>query len=148
KLLASVASSYGDNNRQTHEDWTVRLWNVASGQELHRFEQVHGGAPAFRPDGRVLAYLDHDERRMRCRDVLTGRERSAPKDKDIPAYAFSPEGQWLATGHAAGSIRIREQATGQEILHFEATPSGVSQLIWAPDGKKLFSNNGDATVLI
>jgi WD40 repeat protein len=147
RLLASLAHSFGDQNGQ-HQDWTVRIWDVASGRQLHRFEQLYAWEPAFRPDGRVLVYLAGNERRMRCRDVITGKERSGVPDTDLTAYVFSPEGQWLATAHVGGTIRVRERATGQEVLHFQAAPSGASQLIWAPDGRKMFSNNGDATVLI
>jgi hypothetical protein len=94
----------------------------------------------------VLAYVSQG--RLFFRQTLTGRELPAAAETDITAFAFSPEGVWLATAHDQGSIRVREQTTNQEILRFDAAPARVHQLIWTKDGKRLISGNDDQTALV
>src|SRR5262249_11839961 len=50
------------------KDETMRLWEVASGRELHRWEDdTRGvGGPAFSPDGRLLAFSFAKELRVLC----------------------------------------------------------------------------------
>jgi hypothetical protein len=146
RYLASAAHSYIGEGNKSHEDWTVRLWDIAEGVEMERISQLYAGHLAFRPDGAVLVWLGQDQ--LRRLDVLSGQELASPANLDLTAVAFSPDGQWLATAHRGGVIRVREEATGQEIFQFQATPAGVDKLIWAADSKTLISQNGDATVLI
>src|SRR4029077_17026215 len=104
------------------------------------------GHLAFRPDGRVLVWLG--EGRMHRRDVLTGDDLPVPAEPDLTVFGFSRAGLWLAPAHTSGLIRIGDEATGQEVLRFRATPASIGKLIWATDGRTLFSENGDTTVLI
>jgi RNA polymerase sigma factor (sigma-70 family) len=149
RLLASVAHSYGGNDG-FHEDWTVRLWDVASGRELHRFGLLYPQTPSFTPDSRSLYCLGQAEGQARLHgwDALTGRERAGVPETDVTAYAFSPDGQWLATAHRGGVIRVREPAAGRDVVCFQTGSADVSQLIWAADGKTLLSSVNDATVLV
>lgn len=54
----------------------------------------------------------------------------------ILCVAWSPNGQWLATGAQDGTIRVTEAATGKEV-HRLATDHVVSGMAFAPDGKVL-----------
>jgi len=145
KLLASASHAYV-GNKANQEDFSVRVWDVASGSERHRYGLPYPNQVAFRPDGRLVACLSED--RLRCWDTFTGKEKLVVRGKDLTAYAFSPDGRWLATSHRDGTVRVQEPATGQEILRFGSPPVTASKLIWAADAKTLIAGNGDLTVLV
>jgi RNA polymerase sigma factor (sigma-70 family) len=145
RLLASAAHSYGGaKDNKSHEDWSIRLWDVRQGTEIERIPQLYPDRLAFRPDGRVLIW--HGSGPMHQRDLLTGEEW--PGKEGETAFAFSRDGHWFASAMTGGKIHIREAATGQEVMHLEASPANVLKLLWAPDGKTLVSSQDDATVLI
>jgi RNA polymerase sigma factor (sigma-70 family) len=145
KLLVSTAHSFHEPNKP-NEDWTVRLWDVASGAQLQRFPLLYAEQPAFRPDGRVVVCLAQGQ--MHYWEVFSGRPGPGPSSKDLMAFAYSPDGRWLATAHTGGTILVREQETEKEILRFDAGPAGVYKLVWSSDGKTLISANLDLTALI
>jgi WD40 repeat protein len=147
KLLLSASHAYSEQKMQKlHDDFSVRVWDVVRGEEMQRFENLYPQQPAFHPDGRMVAFLSQG--RMICRDALTGRERPSAKETDITAFAFSPDGNWLATAHGHGTIRIREQPTRKEVLRFDASPNVINHLTWTTDGKRLISGNNDQTALV
>jgi hypothetical protein len=145
RFLASASHGYNDGTK-LHEDRSVRIWDVAQGMELERISQLYPDHLAFRADGRVLAWLDQG--RMYHRDFLIGQDVPDHENENATAFAFSADGWWLAKAQTGGLIRIQEEATGKEVLRFQATPAGVHKLIWAADGRTLISANGDATVLV
>jgi WD40 repeat protein len=99
-------------------DGTVRLWEVASGQERCRFHsQQHSGNPmAFAPDGRLVAALDPFDRTIRLWDTSTEElfdqyEGHRPMNRGpaaavIEALAISPTGRLLASAAGDGSILL------------------------------------------
>src|SRR5438552_1888526 len=84
----------------------VRLWDVAAGKELRRFD-VPGTARRMAflpPKGAVLVTLGHDSV-VRFWDVAAGKELrrldtpgKGPGD-GVEAFALSPDGKFLATGN-------------------------------------------------
>src|SRR5262249_54436710 len=108
------------------QDETIRLWNVAEGQELH----VLAGHPfpvarqgdrsfpiarmAFSPDGESLA-ADSLDGGVHLWNVKTGQPKEPVRWHVGPALAvaFSPDGRWLATGGADKTVQLIDRATGQ-----------------------------------
>jgi RNA polymerase sigma factor (sigma-70 family) len=151
KLLAS-ASHFSDQ--------TVRLWDVATGEELRQY--VVPSVPegngtfmgvsvwvAFTANGKVLAAGGTD-RKLRLWDTATGRElfnqeiRSLPvRSKDGPSspnawkeyvsnVAFTPDGRVMALS-IYQTTYVVDVASNQRLVHFEK--AGVLSL--SPDGKTL-----------
>jgi WD40 repeat protein len=95
---------------------TVRIWDVATGQE--RAALVGHAGPvagvAVAPDGSWLAAGGQDGT-VRIWDVATGRERAALAGHTGPVagVAVAPDGSWLAAGGQDGTVRIWDTATGQ-----------------------------------
>ncbi|MCP4104649.1 MAG: WD40 repeat domain-containing protein [Desulfobacteraceae bacterium] len=107
KTLASVAGP-GDN--------TVRLWDVASGKEIRRFEaHTHWiESVAFSPDGKTLA-SGSDDKTVRLWDVASGKEiqRLKAHTDVVNSVAFSPDGKTLASGSADKTARLWDVASGR-----------------------------------
>ena len=80
---------------------------------------------------------------VRIWDVATQKE-SAPlmeHTDDVISLAFSPDGQWLATGSVDGVARIWEVATGQEVTRIQHRGQ-VQTVAFSPDGHWLVTASG------
>jgi hypothetical protein len=141
-------------------DETIRVWDVASGQEILRIAQQHKGAEIIRfsPDGRFLATSapnrqgDHT---VRLWDAATGQLRwhvlLAPGVAS--QLAFTPDGETLvgAVGpvgkhHEPSEVRLWDMATGKERARWPAHRAWVMGLAVSPDGRALATAGLDRTV--
>jgi WD40 repeat protein len=138
KLLASAGN------------YAVRLWDPATGVEVHRL-QGHQGVPvavAFSPDGRLLASAGYDQS-IRLWELSTWREVRQCRGHEgrITSVAFSPDSKTLASGgiiasnvlrgtdaDQADQVRLWNVATGKEISKLAVRASVVA---FAADGKTL-----------
>jgi WD40 repeat protein len=102
----------------------IRLWQVATGKELHRFRDSAGvAAAAFSPDGkRLFAATDHA---LRPFDVLSGKPVPALSGHTaaVTALAFSRDGTAL-TSAGDGTARIWKVATAKPVRTFQPGSSG------------------------
>lgn len=96
----------------------VRLWETASGKEVRLF--VKPTAPA---------------------GIGGNRMPTSP-----PVVALSPDGKTLATVAAPGNmLTLWEIESGKQIGQWKSA-SAITILLFAPDGKSLFSKDGDGFV--
>lgn len=132
-------------------DRTVRVWDVATGQEVQRLTGHHAGieALAFAPDGKTIASAGRDQR-IRLWDVTTGKERfpSEAHDGIVWSVSFSRDGKMLATGGNDARICLWDVASRKLLRRLEGHAGMISALEFSPDGKVLASASGgpDATV--
>ena len=92
-------------------DWTVRLWDPATGEHL-RTLTGHAGTVrgvAFSPDGRLLASGCSNDRTVRLWDPATGEHlRTLTGHADgVWGVAFSPHGRLLASGGGSDDMTVR-----------------------------------------
>jgi hypothetical protein len=66
----------------------------------------------------------------------------------VTAAAFSPNGEWLATGDRNGGITIWDADNGLEIHTLAGHKTGVTALSWRPDSKVLASASEDGAAKI
>jgi RNA polymerase sigma factor (sigma-70 family) len=120
----------------------TRLWEVASGKELHRLEHGEGGLRtiAFSPDGKTVAG-GGDYGWARVWDVESGKElKKFPKAagyRMVGSVAFAPDGQTLAVASVwstADAIRLYNLTTGDERLRIDRP---ANCLHFSSDGKVL-----------
>jgi WD40 repeat protein len=105
-------------------DNKVRLWEAASGKELH----VVGGAPGANPNAANLAF------------VRAGFGGNGARD-----LAFSPDGKTVAVG-GGNAVRLFDTATGQEQPLAGGHHAPISAVRVAQDGKTMLSRGGDGVV--
>ena len=133
------------------DDGTVRLWDVATQQQI--------GAPmtassivnsvAFSPDGTSLATAGGDGT-VQLWDVATQEQIGAPMPADsssVHSVAFSPDGTTLATGGDDGTARLWDVATQEQIgVPMTASSGKAYSGAFSPDGKTLATAGDGGTV--
>jgi WD40 repeat protein len=137
---------------------TVILWDAASGKMLR--EMHHGGtidswAAAFSPDGRkfltggtagtgMLAFKGA----ARLWEVASGQlVLELPHEGLVDSVAFSPDGQWIATGCNDSVARLWNVATGARIADLKHE-GHVRSVAFSPDSQRLLTASFDHTVRV
>lgn len=129
------------------EDRTVRLWDVASGRELRRFEGHTGEvtAVAFSADGsRVVS----GDRVLRLWDVKTGRalRRFEGHTDKVRALTISADGKFIVSGSNDGTVRLWDTAKGTEVVSTAGHTGPVTSVAISADGGRIISGSHDRTV--
>jgi WD40 repeat protein len=147
------------------EDFTVKLWNVASGALLATFG-VEDCAPAacgkghrdavnsvvFSPDGKLLVSAGNDNT-IRVWNVIDRKYSftmgGGRGHQDwVLGLAFSPDGKKLASASRDRLIKIWDIATQEWVMDINGHSDWVYALVYSPDGKSLISASSDRTVRI
>ncbi|MHC4877820.1 MAG: WD40 repeat domain-containing protein [Planctomycetota bacterium] len=138
----------GDLLATGHQDGSVRLWDVDSGQELRRLDG-HSGyvwSVSFSADGSRLASGSGDKS-VRLWDVDSGQElRRLDGHSDyVRSVAFSADGSRLASGSDDKSVRLWDVDSGQELrrLHVGST---VRSVMFHQSGAYLAAGCDDGTI--
>jgi WD40 repeat protein/uncharacterized caspase-like protein len=149
-------------------DNTIKLWNVASGQELKTLKghSQKVRSIAFSSDGKTLASGSLDTT-IKLWDVASGQELKTLTGHSsfVNSVAFSPDGKTLASGSLDTTIKLWDVALGQELktlggIHQSRSVPTARRLptemptIWGPvdsvafssDGKTLASGSSDGTI--
>src|SRR5262245_40669601 len=138
-------------------DSSIRLWDVASGNELRTFEG-HNGAVfelAFRADGKVLASASGD-RTVKLWNVASGERLDTLKEsqKELYSLGFSPDGKKLAAVGVDNRIRIwsiadeAKEGTNPLLISQFGHESPILRLVWSGDGKLIATAGEDRLVKI
>ncbi len=130
-------------------DKTVRLWEVASGRELHILPSHTNWvySVAFSPDGKTLASGSSDNT-IKLWDVASGQELKTitGHDNSVLSVAFSPDRETLASGSTDQTIRVWEIASRKEIKIFKVRTGSIYSVKFSPKGETLASGGGDNTI--
>jgi WD40 repeat protein len=144
-----------------HTDFSVRLYEVDTGKELHKLAKHTGQvwAVGLTPDGKraVTGALD---RTMHLWDADAGKHLLAFENvTDYPrCLAFRPDGKKVVVGHSentnwnfvpnAGTLRVWDVATGKLERSATGHTSAITAVAWSRDGKWIASSSFDRTVRI
>ena len=125
-------------------DRTIRLWDIATGQEIRRFEgHTHGvTSVSFSPDGRYA--LSGGVTTLRLWDIETGQEiRRFEGQWSAADVSFSPDGRYALSGSEDRTIRLWKIETGKEIRRLEVQGDSVHSVSFSPDGRYALSGGAD-----
>jgi RNA polymerase sigma factor (sigma-70 family) len=147
-IVALAVSPDGKSLVSQSYDRTVRVWDLATGKERHRYPAprhggVHGklyGAVGFSARSEALQ-VESADRTVLLRDVATGkvlREFRGHRER-VDALFLAPGGKWLASAAlgADKTIRIWEAATGKQLGKVPNHKHGARFAAFSPDGKVL-----------
>jgi RNA polymerase sigma factor (sigma-70 family) len=144
-------------------EWAIRIWDSATGNERHRMLWQKGAVSflACTRDGRTLISASNTVAEIHVADLATGRQLRTihnPTRDYAGAIALAPNDKTVAVGgdvrrHGAGNVGghtslicLLDVATGQELQKFEGHQSSIQAIAFAPDGKTLASASYDATL--
>jgi hypothetical protein len=145
--LATSGESYtGDDG--SHEDRTIRLWDVAKRAEHRRFtrSQPYSGRLRFTPDSRSFVYNDGGA--LHFVDIGTGQELTPSSFKEVADFTFAAGGRWLVLLGNDHTVRFWELASGMELYRIAPPDCGMSRIETVPGDRTLLTLNEDATVVI
>jgi WD40 repeat protein/class 3 adenylate cyclase len=141
-------------------DKTARLWDAATGKELHEFtgfpSQVH--AVAFSPDGKYLLTGSSippgganaaSAGPLRLWDVATGEEvrRFEGHTSSVWSVAYSPDARYILSGSRDKTARLWDAATGQQLQVFSGHTDALNEygVAFSPDERYVATASGDGT---
>jgi WD40 repeat protein len=140
RLLSGSGYPYGDG--------TMRLWDVASGKELRRFqgdEMTWVLGVALAPDGRT-ALSGSADRFVRLWDAETGQMLRRFEHEAVNGVAFAPDGRRFLSGGKDATVRLWDVESGRELRRFEGHTAKIEDVAFAPDGRRALSGGEDGSL--
>jgi WD40 repeat protein len=146
-----VISPDGRTLASGSKDETIKIWNIATGQEIrtlngHSSFVAWVNSVAISPDSRTLASGSEDKT-IKIWNIATGQEIRTGHSAWVRSVAISPDGRTLA-GNNFDNIKIWNIATGQEIRTLNGHSYEVTSVAISPDSKTLASGSVDNTIKI
>jgi WD40 repeat protein len=146
---AATFTPTGEHILSASHDGTVRLWDVATGRELHSFVGHTGPvwSVAVSPDGQ-FALSGGQDRTLRLWDLKTGRALPGMPDQVMPvnSVAFSPDGRLALCAGMDGMVRVWDLSTRSQVQVFKGHTRKVTCAGFALDGKFALSGSRDCTL--
>jgi WD40 repeat protein len=129
-------------------DQTVRLWDTATGRELHCIKDCNSFHAVFADGGKTLIVGDH--RTWRFVDTATGKTLDPLKvEGEVNSFAVSPDGKTLAAlvgargeplwtgGPTNWHLHLWDLPTRKKLGRWDEPWTVGLPLAFAPDGKQL-----------
>ena len=127
---------------------TVKLFNLASGQETSTIVAKDTESIVFSADGQSL-YAGGGGG-LTVLNVASGAQTGALGSYTAGGatrLALSPDGSLLASGGMFDDpLVLYDTASGQQLRSFSGHKGGINSLSFSPDGKLLASSAGDVTI--
>lgn len=134
-------------------DGVVRLWDLAAGKEIARYQEGDKRAyiVAFSADGRLLATIGSAEPSaiVRLRDAATGRllhQPAPPPLHVVHGFALAPDGQTVALWTRENLVRLWKPTPMPASLSLVGHTGEAWAVAFSPDSLTLASASDDHTV--
>jgi WD40 repeat protein/beta-lactamase regulating signal transducer with metallopeptidase domain len=121
------------------EDDTIRVWEIATGKEIRRFARPRPAEPKPPKEGDKAA----PKNKVKGEAVLRLMTQGVG-DAGNFSVALAPDGKTLAAANGQ-VIQLWDVGTGKAIRQIEGPSTGLSGLLFSPDGKRLAARSPDNT---
>lgn len=131
-----------------HMDGHIRIWDLRSGELAHELANIHSKPVScirLNPDGRSLLSSSRDNLLrlidLRSHDIIyTYKDDNYRSAVNWSRASFSPDGQYIASGGANGSLYVWKTLTGRcELQLSTANNVPITSVAWAPNGLQVVS---------
>jgi len=125
-------------------DDTMRVWDIASGRELLRFEFPAAiKSIAVLPNGRTVLVGSNDHLLRLC-DIISGQiiRSLAGHTENVQAVALLPDGHRAISGASDSTMRLWDLRSATEIKRFAHPGDTVWSVAVHPDGRRAVSLAG------
>jgi WD40 repeat protein len=154
RLAASASGAwYLGNGRWVTgaDDLTARLWDLATGRELHCLDGHSGTVTkvAFSPGGDRLVTCGTSDQTIRVWDTRTGKELRCIKETHAPqvrAVAFLPDGRRILSAGHDKMVRLWDGETGEQLRQFEGHAEVLHTVAVSPDGHRAASGGWEKAI--
>jgi WD40 repeat protein len=162
KIIASGAETYviafspdGTILASGASDFTIKLWDVASGNEIRSLVGHTNfiGRLAFSPKGDLLVSMAY-EQPVKLWDVASGRELyTLDASSGARSIAISPDGGILAVTGFGEAITLWDLSSGTELRTISrksggGSEDGAASVAFSPDGKLLASGYDKGMIVL
>jgi WD40 repeat protein len=125
---------------------STRIWDAASGRQVHELPLEAVTLARFSPDGRWLATYNWSGTQLW--EVGTWQPARRFEPTLFNPDMFSPKGRLVALGGVFGVVRLVEIETGKEIARLTGPePTHYTPLCFTPDGTGLIATGADQKTL-
>ncbi len=132
------------------QDGVVRLWDVATGNEIRELtgHTAEVNAVAFSPTDNSLVASASGDGTLRIWNTATGTLRTTLRGHTagVLAVAFSPDGTVLASGSVDKDVRLWRVPSGEPLMTLSGHRWLVVALAFSPDSSILASGSWDNSV--
>jgi WD40 repeat protein len=133
------------------DDNTIKIWNVATGEEEQTLEGHTNtvSSVVFSNDGTLIASGSWDMT-IKIWNVATGKEEQTLEGhiEPVNSVVFSNDGTLIASGSYDMTIKIWNMAMGKEEQTLEGHADMVNSVVFSNDGMLIASGSYDKTIKI
>jgi WD40 repeat protein/serine/threonine protein kinase len=142
-LQALAISPDGSQVIAAFEHGMTHLWDTVTGKTTALLPGTQGKVTqvGFGPDGARVLTVERGGT-VRQWDARTGQGVGFPLKghaAEVLAAAYSPDGQWIASGGADRTVSLWRVTDGQELAVLHGHTRSVTRLVFSPDGRRLAS---------
>jgi WD40 repeat protein len=146
-----VFSNDGTLIASASHDETVKIWNVATGEEQRTLKghKSSVNSVVFSKDGTLIASGSWDNT-VKIWSVTTGEEQRTLEGhkSSVNSVVFSKDGTLIASGSHDKTVKIWNVTTGEEQRTLKGHKSSVNSVVFSKDGTLIASGSRDKTVKI
>lgn len=151
-IWSFVFSPDGNRIATASEDVTSRVWDAKTGEELlvlHEHTNTVTSV-AFSPDGKEVVTSSSDGTSIGC-DSLSGQRRhvfEVQESSPTELVAYSPDGSFIVSGHANGSVRLWEAESTAFLVEYTGHFGKIRSIDFAYNGgsEYVVTSASDGTV--
>lgn len=144
RIVHDVAiTSDGQRVMGVSDDGNLRIWDIATGEELHAFSLPDNGRSfALSPDNQWVALNTHDSQLFLI-DANTGElvHELIGHDERVDSLSFSHDSRYLLTGSDDTTMILWDVATATLVRRIEGNYGRVWDVAFSPDDQYILSNS-------